>query len=182
MTGESGINGRMETNTRAEHEPQRTLRIRRNAQQRQDKMEHPRKPNPRKRHHPLLPSQRKTTNHYRTRFSRKRERRGGAPAIGKVRDLITKIDFESQPSHIITYNPDAETQTLNGRNGEFDVVPVEENGIVVHLSLSNQTLVRQLRTVTKTSKLKAKRAGSSYDTKYQVANLGPITVQGQMQK
>lgn len=95
--------------------------------------------------------------------------------MGKVRDLITKIDFESQPTHIVIYDPDQPTETLTGRNGEFDVVTVAEEGIPVHLSLSNQSLLRQIRTIDKISKLKITRSGTSYDTKYQVENLGPPT-------
>ena len=94
-------------------------------------------------------------------------------AIGKVRDLVTKMDFETQPTHTVTYHPDQETETLSGRNGEFDVIQVLENGIPVHLSLSNQTLVRQLRAIEKPSILKITRSGTSYDTKYSVENMGP---------
>ena len=83
------------------------------------------------------------------------------------------MDFETQPTHTVTYNPDQETETLSGRNGEFDVIQVLENGIPVHLSLSNQTLVRQLRAIDKPSILKITRSGTSYDTKYQVENMGP---------
>jgi hypothetical protein len=92
--------------------------------------------------------------------------------MGKVRNLITKLDFESNPTHTVIYDPDMETETLSGRNGEFDVIKVVENGILVHLSLSNQSLLRQIRTIDKISKLKITRSGTSYDTKYSVENLG----------
>lgn len=72
------------------------------------------------------------------------------------------------------YDPDQETETISGRNGEFDVIQVQEQGIPVHLSLSNQTLVRELRKIDKKSKLKITRSGTSYDTKYAVENQGPV--------
>jgi len=102
--------------------------------------------------------------------------------MGKVRDLTTKMDFESTPTHTVIYDPDQETETLSGRNGEFDVITVVENNIPVHLSLSNQTLVRQLRPISKKSTLRITRSGTSYDTKYQVENLGPIIVQSEIRK
>ena len=102
--------------------------------------------------------------------------------MGKVRDLVTKIDFESKPTHVVTYNPDMETVTRSGRNGEFDVVQVVEDGITVDLSLSNQSLLRELRPITKPSMLRITRSGTSYDTKYTVENLGPPTTQQTMKK
>jgi hypothetical protein len=100
--------------------------------------------------------------------------------MGKVRDLVTKLDFESKPTHTVTYDPELDTTTLSGRNGEFDVIPVKEDGITVHLSLSNQSLLRQLRPITKPSVLRITRSGISYDTKYTVENLGPPAQQGKM--
>lgn len=102
--------------------------------------------------------------------------------MGKVRDLVTKLDFESKPTHTVVYDPEAETITMSGRNGEFDVIPVMEDGIAVHLSLSNQSLLRQLRPITKPSTLRITRAGTSYDTKYTVENLGPSTTQQTMKR
>lgn len=80
------------------------------------------------------------------------------------------------------YDADADTVTLSGRNGEFDVVPVTENGITVHLSLSNQSLLRQLRPLNGKHTLKITRSGSSYDTKYQVEDLGVPTAQAGLKK
>src|SRR2546430_6440904 len=100
--------------------------------------------------------------------------------MGKVRDETSKIDFESSPSHTVTYDPETETQTRNGRNGDYKIVPVIENGVTVDLSLSNQSLLRQLRMITTPSVLRITRSGTSYDTKYAVENLGPPAQQAKM--
>jgi hypothetical protein len=102
--------------------------------------------------------------------------------MGKVRDAETKLDFESSPTHTVVYDPETETLTRTGRNGDYDVVPVIENGLNVLLSLSNQSLIRQLRPIDKKSVLKITRTGTSYDTKYSVENLGPPTAQQTMKK
>lgn len=97
-------------------------------------------------------------------------------------DSILKLDFESQATHTIIYDPNEEKKSMSGRNGEFEVVRVVENGRPWYLSLSNQSLLRQLVTIDKISQLEITRTGASYDTKYQVKNHGSPTVQAKVNK
>ena len=88
--------------------------------------------------------------------------------MGKVKDLITQIDWETTPSHIIEYDPNLDTEIAQGRNGPFDVIKVKENGVTVFLSLANKSLVRQLKMYNTPTKLKLTREGTSFATKYKV--------------
>lgn len=102
-------------------------------------------------------------------------RPGGAiGTMGKIRDIVVGLDFESTPTHTVEFDPEAETRTEKGREGDFDVVNVKENGTVYTLSLSNKSLLRELAKVGVVSRLEITRTGKSYDTKYVVKNLGPV--------
>jgi hypothetical protein len=94
--------------------------------------------------------------------------------MGKLRDLVVKMDFEGTPKHVIVFDPNAETRVEKGRDGDYDVIPVLENGITMLLPLSNQSLVRQLKTIKVTSKLELTRSGTAYQTAYSVKDLGAV--------
>jgi hypothetical protein len=95
--------------------------------------------------------------------------------MGKVRDVATKIDFETSPTHTIIFDAERDTRTEEGRNGTFDVIDVLEDGLLKTLPLSNQTLINQLRPLKGVHKLEVSRSGSSFDTKYTVKDLGLAT-------
>lgn len=88
--------------------------------------------------------------------------------MGKLRDMVLPLDFENQPSHTIQFDPNVETESMNGRNGEYDVIRIKENGADYYLSLSNKSLVRQLQAITGSCKLRLTREGTSFATKYKV--------------
>jgi hypothetical protein len=88
--------------------------------------------------------------------------------MGKVSDIKIGLDFESAPSHVIDYDPSVETRTVKGREGDFDVIAVKENGVSFDLSLSNKSLIRELQKLTSPTRIKVTRTGKSYDTKYTV--------------
>ena len=94
--------------------------------------------------------------------------------MGKLRDIKVGLDFESNPTHIVEFDPEAETRVVKGREGDFDVMEVKEAGTVYELSLSNKSLLRELQKVVVPSRLEITRSGKSYDTKYSVKNLGAL--------
>lgn len=88
--------------------------------------------------------------------------------MGKLKDVSLGLDFESQPTHIIEFDPNAETESRSGRNGDYEVIPVVEAGQTVYLALSNKALVRTLQKITGKSRLEITRSGESYATTYTV--------------
>ena len=95
--------------------------------------------------------------------------------MGKVRDIATKVDFESSPTHTVIYDSERDTQQREGRNGEYEITEVVEEGLLKEPALSNQSLLSQLRPLKGVRKIEITRTGASYDTKYTVKDLGPAT-------
>jgi hypothetical protein len=88
--------------------------------------------------------------------------------MGKLKDLVLRLDFENVPTHTVEFDPNADTVELDGRDGKYDAMRVVENGKPAFLSLSNQSLIRQLQDITEPCRLKLTREGTSYATKYRV--------------
>lgn len=88
--------------------------------------------------------------------------------MGKLKDVSLGIDWEVSPTHIVDFDPNVDTVTMEGKNGDYEAIPVKEGGQIFNLSLSNKTLVRALQAITKPCRLKITRTGTSYDTKYTV--------------
>lgn len=88
--------------------------------------------------------------------------------MGKLRDIIVPLDFEHESTHIVDFDPNADTVTLKGREGDYDAMPVKEDGKVRMLSLSNNSLLRQIQYIDKPCKLKLTRTGKGFQTAYEV--------------
>lgn len=88
--------------------------------------------------------------------------------MGKLTDIKVPIDFDETPTHTVEFDPNADTRIMKGQNGEYDAIPVKENGKVFYLALSNKSLLRQLQAIPSPVKLVITRKGTGFDTEYEV--------------
>lgn len=88
--------------------------------------------------------------------------------MGKLSEIKVPLDFEGSATHVIEFDPALDTVTLKGQNGEYEAIPVKENGKVFYLALSNKTLIRALQAISTPAKLSITRKGTGFDTEYEV--------------
>lgn len=92
--------------------------------------------------------------------------------MGNLKDIIanvgTGLDFAKVATHTVEFDPNAPTKSVRGRNGDFEVIEVKEDGKVRTLSLSNKSLLRQLSGISEKCRLEITRVGESYATTYNV--------------
>lgn len=79
------------------------------------------------------------------------------------------MSFEGEPTHTVVFDPGVEIQTLEGREGSYDAIPVEENGHAVLLPVGSARLVRELKKLgSNRQTISITRKGSGFDTTYEV--------------
>lgn len=86
--------------------------------------------------------------------------------------LVPQISFFKQASHVVEFDPTVELITVRGtrENGETwtrNAIPVKEDGVKLLLPLSKELTIK-LKKIGRKSTLKITRAGSGFDTTYDV--------------
>jgi hypothetical protein len=89
--------------------------------------------------------------------------------MGAFKDKLVALSFEQEKTHTVLFDPGVEMQTLQGRNGPYDAIPVEENGKVFLLALGSARLTRKLKALGEgRKKISITRTGESFATDYEV--------------
>jgi len=92
----------------------------------------------------------------------------------KSRDIPTKISFKTERVHTVLFNPEAETEERKGDHGEYEVMPVQENGAPAYLPYSSSRLIKAINALNLKgpTSLRITREGEGMDASYKVENLG----------
>jgi hypothetical protein len=89
--------------------------------------------------------------------------------MGAFKDKLVALSFEQQKTHIVIFDNGVEMQTLQGRNGPYDAIPVEEDGKIFLLALGSARLTRKLKALGDgRKKIQITRSGESFATDYEV--------------
>lgn len=81
------------------------------------------------------------------------------------------LSFKETKTHKVLFDPDVDIKTFEGRDGEYDAIPVGVDGNlspVVWLGIKNKTLYSGLKKIAQRSVLEITQSGSGYDTSYSI--------------
>jgi hypothetical protein len=85
------------------------------------------------------------------------------------KDKLIQLSFEKTATHVVTFDPAVEMQTLQGRNGPYDAIPVDVDGKAFLLALGSSRLARQLKALGDgRKKISITRKGTGFETDYEV--------------